>query len=91
MKGILILEITTSAPIELLENKENIKIGIKDSWMDWTPEINQVQFMETLDKSIEYEKKKAIGGVIAALHTKKALSTPFNMGMGLDMSLVGGD
>lgn len=79
MKGILILEITTSAPKDLL-SRDNISISIGAAGMSWKPEIDQLHFMET---ELEDEEQKAVPS------RRKAVDYPFNMGMHLGMSLVG--
>jgi len=79
MKGILILEITTSAPKDLL-SRDNISIMIGADGMSWKPEIDQFHFMET---ELEQEEKQAVP------NRPKAVNYPFNMGMHLGMSLVG--
>lgn len=83
MKGILILEITTSAPTDLLKDRQNITIQIGAAGMTWKPEIDQLHFMET--ELPQEEEKKAINSP----KKQKAFDYPFNMGMHMGMSLVG--
>lgn len=84
MKGILILEITTSAPSDLLRDRYNITLEVGSAGMTWKPEIDQIQFMET--ELPHEEEQKAIN---SPKKKQKAFDYPFNMGMHLGMSLVG--
>jgi len=77
MKGILILEITTSAPKDLM-SKDNISIQVGVEGMSWKPEIDELHFWET---ELEHAEEKR-----ALLGARKAIEEPWGeMDMGMNM------
>jgi hypothetical protein len=80
MKGILIIEVTTSAPKDLF-NKENISLQIGAEGMSWKPEIDQLHFWEIEVSQVE---KQALPAGQKAFDYPSGMEMNMGMGMGGD-------
>jgi len=80
MKAILLLEVETNVPLEMLRQRENVFIEVASNGNVWRPQVVQVQAMEMISPQEEALKEGA----------ERALTSyPTNMGMHMGMSMVG--
>ena len=78
MKAILLLEVETNVPLEMLRQRENVFIEVAANGNVWRPQVVQVQAMEM---AIPEEE---------AIQPQKALeSYPAGMEMGMSMDMGG--
>ena len=84
MKYILMVEIETDAPLEIIQEPGAMAMILKEGW--WKPKILKCQvFKSEGDKEEENEKGRALKSPPKALKSM----TPFNMGMHMGMNMVG--
>lgn len=77
MKAILLLEVETNVPLEMMKQKENVFIEVAANGNVWRPQVIQVQAMEM---AVQEE----------AIQPQKALeSYPAGMEMGMSMDMGG--
>ncbi len=83
MKCILMVEIETDAPGEIIKEPSNISMEFSKGGMVWKPVIEQFQIFK-MDGEDEDESK----AIMSNPRKMRALN-PFNMGMHMGMNMVG--